>query len=428
MSTSETYSTKLENYAQQTLLPVLASETRDFIRAKATHYRFTFQDLRLVSQAARDLEMWGESPLQIWWDREEDGIGVAGRERKKRIISRLQRHVADLAAGEKIYPASGLQPPPRRAVHLEQVQTDREIFGLCPAYSEHTVCCGLHTLDAVRGCPFSCSYCTIQTFYGETAELEADLLAKLQTIELDPGRRYHIGTGQSSDSLVWGNRGGLLDALIEFARTHSNVLLELKTKSAAVEPLLERDIPPNLVCSWSLGTPTTIRNEEPGTANLDQRLDAARLASDRGIDVGFHFHPMIYYSGWKNDYTEVARRMIDQFEPDEIAFISMGAVTLIRPVEREIRKRGGQTKILQMEMVKDAHGKLTYPDAVKAKLFGHLYSQLEDWHDDVFFYLCMENDAIWRQVFGRSYPSNSVFENDFLDRCLRSCVSPPNQS
>ena len=85
-----------------------------------------------------------------------------------------------------------------------------------------------------------------------------------------------------------------------------NVLLELKTKSSNVGPLLARDVPPNVVCTWSLGTPTTIRNEEPGTATLGQRLEAARQASDHGIDIGFHFHPMIYYSGWRSDYGSVA--------------------------------------------------------------------------------------------------------------------------
>jgi spore photoproduct lyase len=398
---------------------MLAPTTRSYLRERAKSYRFTYQELRRVSQAARDLEMWREDPIEIWWEKQEARLESRGRERKKRILRDLDDHLQQLAASEKSYPEQGLVAPPRRNVRLREVQTEKKVFGLCPAYSEHTVCCGLHTIDAVRGCPFSCSYCTIQTFYGESAELESDLLEKLSAIQLDPDRRYHIGTGQSSDSLVWGNRQGLLDALIEFAEMHPNVLLELKTKSSNIGPLLARDVPPNVVCTWSLGTPTTIRNEEPGTATLDQRLRAARQTSDYGIDIGFHFHPMIYYSGWRSDYAAVAARLLAEFRPSEISFVSMGAVTLIRPVEREIRKRGGQTKILQMDMVQDAHGKLTYPDAVKIELFSHLYDALDPWHGEVFFYLCMENASIWTEVFGRAYPTNRGFEDDFLNRCLR---------
>ncbi len=419
MPKTSDYSAKLAQLEPTTLLPTLPPTTQSYLRALAESYRFTYQELRRVSQAARDLQMWCEDPIEIWWDKQESRLGSVGRERKKQILRDLDDHHRQLAAAEKVYPPQGLAAPPRRRVRLEEVQSENKVFGLCPAYSEHTVCCGLHTIDAVRGCPFSCSYCTIQTFYGEQAELESDLLEKLNAVQLDPERRYHIGTGQSSDSLVWGNRQGLLDALIEFAESNPNVLLELKTKSSNIGPLLSRKVPRNVVCTWSLGTPTTIQNEEPGTATLDQRLNAARQASDHGIDIGFHFHPMIYYSGWKADYGEVAARLLREFRAGEISFISMGAVTLIRPVEREIRKRGGQTKILQMEMVQDAHGKLTYPDAVKIELFSHLYGALGPWHDEVFFYLCMESSSIWTEVFGHAYSTNQGFEDDFLNRCLR---------
>ena len=302
-------------------------------------------------------------------------------------------------------------------MRLEERESPRNVFGRCAAYSEKTVCCGLHTIDAVMGCPFGCSYCTIQTFYGETAELDADLAAKLAAIELDPDRLYHIGTGQASDSLVWGNRGGILDALFDFADAHPNVLLELKTKSANVRHLLAREVPVNVVCSWSLNSAEVVTNEEHGTASLERRLDAARAAADRGVRVAFHFHPMVYYRGWREGYGAVAEALVERFSGLEVEFVSMGSVTLIRPVAKEIRRRGGETKILQMEMATDPHGKLTYPDHVKVELFRHLYGALGPWHDDVFFYLCMETAPIWKAVLGRSYPTNEDFELAFACRC-----------
>ena len=324
-----------------------------------------------------------------------------------------------LAAAAKRYPAEGLAAPPRRRVRLERRETEAEVFGLCPAYSEQTVCCGLRTLDAVRGCSFGCSYCTIQTFYGEVAELEDGLAEKLAAIELDPDRRYHIGTGQSSDSLIWGNRNGVLDALVGFARRHPNVVLELKTKSDNVRPLLERsDLPANLVCSWSLNTETVIRNEEHGTASLERRLAAARRMADHGSRIGFHFHPMVFYDGWREEYGGIAARLRETFSPREVLFVSMGAVTFIKPVVREIRRRGGETKILQMDMVRDHNGKLTYPDETKIELFGHLFECLAPWHPEVFFYLCMEAAPIWERTLGWAYPTNEEFERAFANHCL----------
>lgn len=412
------YAEKLQSFAGQTLLPRLEASTRDFILGLALTYRLTYQELRRTAQAARDLEMWCEEPLELLWTHLESATPGHGRGRKKALLRSLQGRLQELGRGPKTYPARGLDPPRRRRVRLEERQTDKEVFGLCPAYSDQTVCCGLYTLDAVRGCPFGCSYCTIQTFYGETAELEADLPKKLAAIELDPERRYHIGTGQSSDSLVWGNRGDHLEALFGFAAEHPNVLLELKTKSDNVQYLLEAQVPENVICSWSLSTDTLIRNEEHYTASLQRRLGAARSVADAGIRVAFHFHPMVQYLGWRGDYTQVSRQLVDRFSVPEVGFLSMGSVTLIKPVVQEIRRRGGDTKILQMELVPDVHGKLTYPDDIKLELFRHLYRELEPWHGGVFFYLCMEPTHMWQQTFGHAYATNEAFEKEFLGALL----------
>jgi spore photoproduct lyase len=413
------YSEKLRRLEAGTLLPHLDPESREFVRRAARAHRFTFQELRRVAEVARDLEMWREEPLAAWWRRAEDATRGEGRERKKALLARLERHMRRLAAAAKAYPAEELAGPPRRRVRLERRSTEAEVLGLCPAYSEQTVCCGLRTLDAVRGCAFGCSYCTIQTFYGEVAELEDGLAEKLAALELDRDRLYHIGTGQASDSLVWGNRNGLLDALLGFARRHPNVVLELKTKSDNVRPLLSRpDLPANVLCSWSLNTGTVIRNEEHGTASLERRRAAARRLADRGSPVGFHFHPMVFYDGWREEYAEVAARLLATFSPPDVRFVSMGAVTFIKPVVREIRRRGGETKILQMDLVPDHHGKLTYPDEIKVRLFRHLFECLAPWHAEVFFYLCMEAAPTWRRTLGRAYPTNAEFEQAFASHCL----------
>ncbi len=414
------YDQKLAGMQDDTLLVVLNPDARAFVRQLAATYRFSFQELRMVSQAGRDLEMWREASLRELWEQAEATVSGEGRERKKALLRELDCRLAALASSEKTYPDDPLRGPAHRTVRLEESTTERALFGRCAAYSDRTVCCGLHTIDAVMGCPFSCSYCTIQTFYGDVAEMQADLADRLHEIELQPDRLYHIGTGQASDSLVWGDRGGILEALLEFAAENPNVLLELKTKSDNVDTLLAREIPRNVVCSWSLNTDTIIRNEEHGTASLRRRLLAARSLAESGTRVAFHFHPMVHYHGWRDEYGDVAASLVSDFAPCQVAFISMGSMTLIRPVVRQIRKRGGETKILQMQMVPDPHGKLTYPEELKVEMFRHLYSAFRPWQEDVFFYLCMETAPVWEAVLGRAYATNELFEQDFARRCLSS--------
>lgn len=416
MSPKPAYGEKLAKILPQTLAPLLSEEGRAHLEQVAAAYRLSFSEVRLLAEAARDLEMWREAPLGAWWSEAELALGkLAGRERKKRMLADLEVHMLALRSAEKRYPPRDerLRGAAPQALSVESRASEGEIFGQCPAYSERTVCCGLYTLDAVSGCSFGCSYCTIQTFYGETAAVDAELPRKLRELPLEKGRFYHIGTGQSSDSLVWGNREGVLDSLCTFAREHPQVLVELKTKSDRVEPLLELSPPPNIVCSWTLNPQAVIDNEEHRTASLEKRLDAARKVADAGSKVAFHFHPMVHYAGWREGYGEIADQLLTRFDPSEVLFCTMGSVTLIKPVLREIRRRGGETKILQMDLTPDPHGKLTYPDSVKRDLYRHLYGRLLPWQQNVFFYLCMETDAIWKQSLGFSFSSNERFEEAF---------------
>ena len=89
--------------------------------------------------------------------------------------------------------------------------------------------------------------------------------------------------------------------------------------------------------------------------------------------------------------------------------VSLGTLTFTKSVMLTIRQRDFHSKILQMPMVECA-GKYSYPDDIKLELFRHVYGSLSRWHDDVFFYLCMEPETLWEPVFGHDYRDNDAFE------------------
>ncbi len=417
MGTVLDYEQKFDSFGDRTLYERLDSQEKLFIRELARTYCFTFQEFRQVVEASRDLSMWREGNLEAWW---ENQIKLCGWDaRKKKLLGALRDYLNSLRAAPKVYSGKEKFSPLKRQTPKALVKaSDKKIEGACPVASPQTVCCNLRTIDAVENCAFACSYCTIQTFYHDHAVFDANFAEKLKAIPIDPDRFYHFGTGQASDSLVWGNRNGILSALFRFALDHPNVLLEFKTKSKNIQFFLENAVPKNVVCSWSLNTPTIIDYEEHFTANLEQRLDSARQLADRGIKVAFHFHPMVYYRGWEEEYSDLFSNVLGRFSPSEVSFISFGSVTFIKPVLQQIRELGHPTKIHQMELVPDPHGKLTYPDEIKTKMFRLAHEALKPWHGKVFLYLCMEKASLWEEVFGFVYKNNEEFEEDFLKKTL----------
>jgi spore photoproduct lyase len=411
-------SEKFENYRDYFLYKKLNDDQKLLIKTITFNLSLTFQEFRQIVEICRDLEMWGEEDLSSWWINFNrlSGNYSDKREQKKNFLTAIQKYISDLKTNPKHYEDSGYRTPvkPEKSKVIIE-NTDSNVFGWCPVASEKTVCCNLRTIDAVESCAFGCSYCTIQTFYRDRVVIDNNLAEKLEKIKLDPGRRYHIGTGQSSDSLVWGNRNGMLDNLMTFVRRNPNVLLEFKTKSDNIEYFLNNDIPENIVCSWSLNPQIIIDHEEHYTASLERRLNAARVVADIGIKVSFHFHPIIYYQGWKEAYSTLAETILSRFRPEEILFISFGSVTFIKPVIKKIRERGLPTKILKMEFTTDPHGKLTYTDAIKVEKFSTMYETFKSWHDKVFFYLCMEKALLWEKSFGYVYETNEAFEQALIE-------------
>ncbi len=401
---SRDYGEKYSKISAQTKLALLDRPTQGYIQKKAFQYRFTFQELKQIVEISIDLSMWDEGSL-LELDFQE--------EHKRQFLKSVHGYYEDLKV-QKEYRNFDYEKPQRQP---ELVLKEKGKLGLgsCPVASERTRCCNLLTLDAVESCGFDCSYCAIGSFYNEDrVTFDPDFEKKLKNLELDPDKTYHIGTGQSSDSLLFGNKNNTLQALFDFANTHGNVILELKSKSKNISYLLEHKIPKNVITSWSINTPTIIENEEHLSASLEERLESARAIANKGNLVGFHFHPMVHYDGWESEYQEVVDMILKKFVPEEVALISLGTLTFIKPVIKKLRERNFKSKILQMPL-ESASGKFSYPLETKKQMFSHLYSCFEPWQREVYFYLCMEDISLWAEVFGYEYVSNSEFENDMIN-------------
>jgi spore photoproduct lyase len=413
------YRLKFNKAIENSFYSHLPQKEQEFIKEKAELLRFSHQEIKQIIDIARDLEMWNEKTLiEIFPEHSQ----------KKVIVTRLKKYYEEIRDKPNSYKNFTLKNIPKeQKFKFEVKEKDGFGLGLCPVASEKTRCCNLLTLDAVESCGFDCSYCSIQSFYNQnTITFDSGFKDKLLNLNLDKNKTYHIGTGQASDSLMFGNKEGILDALITFAKENPNVILEFKTKSDNVRYLLENDIPKNIFCTWSLNTTTIIENEEHLTATLDKRIAAARAVANKGIKVGFHFHPIVEYENYLQEYSELYNRLIKEFKPSEVALVSFGTLTFIKPVIKQLRNREFRTKITQIPH-EDASGKTSYPYNTKVEMFKHAYESFQKWHqskEKVFFYLCMEEHEMWKDSFGYQYATNNDFERAMLNAYSQKIGNP----
>ena len=392
----------------------------DLLGSLKENFRLTFQQIRQVTEWIEDCRTWGEETFEQQIAVRAHETGIKGErwtltQKRDWLFNKLREDYRSIQAKEKEYqPGKQKRSYPRYQVEDHSLKGN--LLRLCPAASERAVCCNLKTLNLVENCAMECSYCVLQNHYDEPViKLPDNLQERLEAIRIPANQRLRICTGEYSDSLLWGNHNGMLDHLCAFAAKHTNIILEFKTKTANIGYFLKNEVPPNICCSWSLNPQIVVDNEEHKTAPLEKRLEAARTVADKGIKVGFHFHPMMYFKGWREAYGELFQRVLGSFSAEEVLWVSLGTVTLLKGVMQQNRKSGRPSKILQMDGEWTPDGKWTYSFDVRKQLYQNALDHLRPWKGKVFTYLCMEHKPMWDAVMDYTYKSIPEMDEAFND-------------
>ena len=374
----------------------------------------SFQQRRMLKEESQDLELWGEEHITDIMPTMEE-LAMMQKNQVRSAFNKAMEKIAQMRHMPTDY--STFNPNYDFNERKPDVVTDFKapdrIMGSCPCPKdgELTRCCNLKTLDAVQQCGFACAYCSIQSFYSHNEiKVVSDLASYLERLKLEDDV-WHIGTGQSSDSLLLGDDYGTLSALAKFAQRNPRTIIELKTKSARTN-WLSLGLPRNIVATWSVNAPTIVKKEEHLTASLEARVEAARRSVEKDRLVGFHIHPMVHFKGWEDEYASLVELLCDRIDPTNVMMVGIGALTFTKQNLKALRESGRPTRVTQMELT-PAAGKFSYPLETKRHMFSFVYSRFpKEWKDKVFFYLCMEDPSLWKPCLGREYQNNAAFEAD----------------
>jgi spore photoproduct lyase len=271
----------------------------------------------------------------------------------------------------------------------------------CPGTKKH-LCCNYYVINNAMGCPFNCTYCYLHAYVNSGREITIynnydALLAELEDFfQKHAGEHLRIGTGEFSDSLALDKHTGLSKQLIELFAGQNDHLLELKTKSVAVDHLLNLDHRGQTVFAWSVNPEGLVRSEELGTEALSTRMGAAKKCATVGYPVAFHFDPIIYYAGWEEEYKEVVDLIFTSIPADKIAWISLGALRYPLALKDIIEEKFPHSRITLGDLDVGPDKKLRYFEPIRIEIFSKMQNFIRSHSKDVYVYLCMESEAVWK--------------------------------
>lgn len=278
-------------------------------------------------------------------------------------------------------------------------------FKACQGMCEGVVCCGYHTIDLGSGCPCDCTYCILQHYIANNpmvtvyVNIEEILSSVKNHIDLKPEQQFRIGTGELSDSLAYDHITNYSKVIVNFFAAQKNATFEFKTKTANIRNLIGLKHNGHTVVSWSLNPQKLIDREEKNSAYLIDRLKAARTCVNAGYRVGFHFDPMINYTGWEVDYHDVVNMLFEYVPASFVAWISLGALRFPSSLKSVVQKRFPETTIFSGEFI-PANGKMRYFRPIREEMYKKMRSWIKQRATFIKPYLCMETAAV-NQHYGQ---------------------------
>lgn len=335
------------------------------------------------------------------------------------IVSILKCPYVTVSKSKEVYEKISSSSDPVRAGKETLYLTSNKgnFIKKCPG-TRNYICCGYKILHIGTYCNLDCSYCILQVyFHPPVLQIflnHSDLFSELDIL-FSKKKITRIGTGEFTDSLIWENFTDLSSILINRFANQSHTVLELKTKTTAIDALKNLRHNRKIIISWSLNTEKVIRQQERFTSSLSQRLLAAKQCEKWGYPIAFHFDPIIIYKGCEEDYKNVIKKLFSHVSKENIVWISLGTFRFPPQLKQVLKQRFCDSKIIYEEFINGLDGKMRYFKPLRIRLYSEMVSFIRDIAPDVMLYFCMEHDTVWKKVMGFA-PSDAGGLSKMLDK------------
>lgn len=182
-------------------------------------------------------------------------------------------------------------------------------------------------------CLYDCRYCFLQGMYPSAhyvvfvnfEDFEAGIDEALAEAG---GEAVHFFSGYDCDSLAFDAVTGFCEFFLPVFGARPNSLVELRTKSARLKPLLARRPLANCVVAYSLTPEEIAARHEHGAPSLRRRLEALESLQAAGWPLGLRLDPVIYDPRYREQYRDLFARLFERLEGGELHSVSLGPFRL----------------------------------------------------------------------------------------------------
>lgn len=263
--------------------------------------------------------------------------------------------------------------------------------------------------SCVMNCIYDCEYCYLQGMYScanivvfvnlEDIFDEVEKLLKKHSV--------YLCISYDTDLLALENILGYTKAWIKFAKKHSNLKIEIRTKSANFNAIKDIKSSENIILAWTLSPEIIINSCEHNTPSLENRLKNIRQALNNNWYVRLCFDPLIYDKDWKNIYSNFIKQtfsylstnnnkipqsypqnnaqIVDNFIKD----VSIGVFRISNEYLKNMRKQRKNSIIVNYPFEND-NGVFHYGSKLSNEMINYIYNL-------VLNYISSDKIFVWKE-------------------------------
>lgn len=265
-------------------------------------------------------------------------------------------------------------------------------------------CAKFYKLTVYNNCNFWCEYCylyltfrtqPISTHFINYEKMYAEI-EKFNSTRIPKSLKV-LNLGELGDPLAVDYITGFAKQIIPFMPKHApETRLLFLTKSDCVDEILKLNHGEQSIISFSVNTKKVFQELEHRTASPESRLTAAEKVQQAGYEVRLRIDPVILYSTWKKDYSELVDKIFQFVRPTRI---TIGEYRPSNGLAHHIGLRFPDSSLLHINksLVREG-GKLRYPENQRVKMFRLIAEQIRRKDPGVDISLCKEPPSIWKAV------------------------------
>lgn len=234
----------------------------------------------------------------------------------------------------------------------------------------------------VLNCLYDCRYCFLQGMYRSAhyvlfVNYEDFQEAILRTAEETPGEEVYFFSGYDGDSLALESLTGFAEAFLPFFAGNPRLVLELRTKSVAIRPLVAREAFPNCVVAFSFTPEAFSKALEHGVPPVEQRITAAVKLAERGWPIGLRFDPLLYRPGYETLYRELFEKVFASLPLDSLHSVGFGAFRLPRDYFTRMARLYPEERLFASPL-EQRSGMVSYVSAIEDEVTGFCRERLRE--------------------------------------------------